>query len=90
MNEYIAMLETQSTLRKTCPNATSFITNPAWTGMGLNPGLHGEKPVAKHLNHGMVWNGMDKFHINLINLGDDTKSKHLTINKPIQGHVVHL
>jgi hypothetical protein len=67
MNEYTVMLETQSTQRKTCPSATFFTTNPTWTGMGLNPGFLGEKPVTKYLSHGVVWNSMDNFNINLIN-----------------------
>jgi hypothetical protein len=67
MSEYTAMLETQSMQRKTCPSATFFMTKPTWTGMGLGPGLHGEKPVTKHISHGMVWNGMDNFSINLTN-----------------------
>jgi hypothetical protein len=32
--------ENRSTWGKTCPSATLFTTNPAWTEPGSNPGLH--------------------------------------------------
>jgi len=44
--------EDSSTHRKTYPNVTLSTTNPIWTGLGLNLGLHGETPVTNHLNHG--------------------------------------
>jgi hypothetical protein len=44
--------ENRSTRGKTCPNATSSITNPTWTDPGLNPGLRGGRPAANRLSHG--------------------------------------
>jgi hypothetical protein len=43
-------------LRKTCPSAILSTTNPTWTDPGANPGLHSERPVTNHLNHGMALN----------------------------------
>ena len=39
----------QSALRQTCLSATSDTTDPMWTGLGLNLGLHGEGMAANHL-----------------------------------------
>jgi hypothetical protein len=33
----------RATWIKTCPKATFFNTNPAWTDLGTNPGIRGEK-----------------------------------------------
>jgi hypothetical protein len=35
-----------------CPSAPLSITNSTWTGLGLNPGMRGESPTSKHMNHG--------------------------------------
>jgi hypothetical protein len=37
---------------ETSPNATVFVTNPAWNGVGANPRLQDDKPATDHLNHG--------------------------------------
>jgi hypothetical protein len=42
------MGESRSTQRKTSPTATLSTTNPTWTDLGTNKGLHGER-----LYHGM-------------------------------------
>jgi hypothetical protein len=44
----IVMGRNQSTLRKTCPNANVFTTNPTWMGLGLNPGFRGKRLVTNH------------------------------------------
>jgi hypothetical protein len=44
--------ENQRTRGKTCPSATLSTTNPTWTDLGSNPGLHGGRPVANFLSHG--------------------------------------
>jgi hypothetical protein len=36
---------------KTCPRATSSITNVIWTDPGANPGLCGDGPATKRLSH---------------------------------------
>jgi len=51
LGEMIMLGENQSTHRKTCPSATLSTTNPACTGLGLNPGLHSDR-LAIHLTHG--------------------------------------
>jgi hypothetical protein len=38
-------------LEKIYLSATVFTTNPAWTALGANPGLHGERPATNHLIH---------------------------------------
>jgi hypothetical protein len=38
-------------LAKPCLSATLSTTNPTWTDMGSNPGLHGGRLVANHLSH---------------------------------------
>jgi hypothetical protein len=43
--------ENVSMPRKTCLIATLSITNPTWSTLALNLGLHGDTPVANHLNH---------------------------------------
>jgi hypothetical protein len=42
------------TERKACSFATSSTTNPAWTGLGMNLGLHGKRPATNHLSHDMA------------------------------------
>ena len=37
--------------KKTSPSATRFTTDPTRTGLGTNPGLHGDKPVSNRLSH---------------------------------------
>jgi hypothetical protein len=46
--------ENRSTRGKTCPSATFSTTNPTWTDKGSNPGLHGGRPAANCLSHGMA------------------------------------
>jgi len=46
--------ETRNTETKTCPSATLSTTNPAWTSVGFNLGLCGERAVINHLNHDTV------------------------------------
>lgn len=43
--------ENQSTATETCPSATFSTTNATQSGLGLNPGLHGERPAIKFLSH---------------------------------------
>ena len=43
--------ENRSTRRKICPSATLSTTNPTWTGLGVNPGLRGERPTTNRLGH---------------------------------------
>jgi hypothetical protein len=43
--------ENLRTLRKTCPSATLFNTNPTWIDPDANPGLRGERPVTNRLSH---------------------------------------
>jgi hypothetical protein len=54
MNEYGALVEwyVQEKSRRTCPSAALYIINPTCSGPRLNPGLHGEGPATKPLNHG--------------------------------------
>jgi hypothetical protein len=33
---------------------SSSPTNPTWTDLGKNPGLHGGRPAANHLSHGIA------------------------------------
>jgi hypothetical protein len=47
--------ENQRTLRRTCPSATLSTTNPTWTDLGINLGLHDERLATNHLSHGMVY-----------------------------------
>jgi hypothetical protein len=54
--------ENQRTWRKICPSATLSTTNPIWIDTGMNLGLHGERPLTNHLNHGMA---PEKPYINL-------------------------
>jgi hypothetical protein len=44
--------ENRGTRRKTCPSATWSTTNPAWTDLGANTDLRGEKPVTNRLSYG--------------------------------------
>ena len=44
--------ENYSNERKTCPIASSSSTNPSQTGQGLDPCLHGNKPVTNCPIHG--------------------------------------
>ena len=44
--------ENRNRWRKTCRSATLFSTNPAWTELGSNPGLRGERPATNSLSHG--------------------------------------
>jgi hypothetical protein len=46
-------------LRETCPIATSSTTNPTWTDLGVNPGLHSYRPATNHLSHGMAWSSIN-------------------------------
>ena len=46
--------ETRNTETKTCPSATFSTANPAWTSVGFNLDLWGERAVINHLNHGTV------------------------------------
>jgi hypothetical protein len=43
--------KTEELKRQTCPSATMSITNCTWTDLGVNPGLHSERPVTDHLSH---------------------------------------
>jgi len=52
LGEMITPRENQSTHRETCPSDTMSTTNPACTGLGLNPGLHSDR-LAIHLTHGI-------------------------------------
>jgi hypothetical protein len=47
--------ENQSTRSKTSPSATLCAMNPTWTGLELNPGLRGNRPMINCLNHGTVF-----------------------------------
>jgi hypothetical protein len=44
--------ENRRTRRKTCLTATLSTTNPTWTDLGANPGLHGGRPPTNRLSHG--------------------------------------
>lgn len=46
------MGKNKTTGRKSCPNATFYTTSLTWTGLGLKPGLWGDRPVSKRLSHG--------------------------------------
>jgi hypothetical protein len=37
--------------RKTCPNATLSTTYFKWTALGLNSGLHSDRPGTNYLSH---------------------------------------
>jgi hypothetical protein len=39
---------------KICPSDVLSTTNSRWHTLGLNLGLHGEKPVTNHPSHGTV------------------------------------
>jgi len=47
-------VENEGPFRKTCIIATSFVTNPTWTTLGLNPGIRVEKRPPKRTYGG--WN----------------------------------
>ena len=36
---------------KTCPDVSLSATNPTWTGLHLNPSLHGARPATNRLSH---------------------------------------
>jgi hypothetical protein len=38
-------------MKTACPSATISTTNPSWTAVGANPGLHGEKPVTNRKSY---------------------------------------
>jgi len=40
-----------STQRRTCSNATLSTTHSAWTHLGFNPGLGGDRPATSRLSH---------------------------------------
>jgi hypothetical protein len=44
--------ENRRTRRKTCPNATLSTKNPTCIDLGVNLGLHGERPATNDLSHG--------------------------------------
>jgi len=46
--------ETRNTETKTCPSANLSTTNPAWTSVGFNLGLCGERAVINRMNHGTI------------------------------------
>jgi len=46
--------ETGSTDRKTCSNANLSTINPAWTCLGVKPGLCCNRPATNRLHHGMA------------------------------------
>jgi hypothetical protein len=39
-------------MEETCPSAALPTTNPTWTDLGLNPGLHGERLTTNRLSNG--------------------------------------
>jgi hypothetical protein len=45
---------TKELKRETCSSATLSITNPTWTDLGVNPGLHSERQVTDCLSRGMA------------------------------------
>ena len=48
----ILTAEMRSTRRKTYYSVTLSATNPTWTGLGSNPGFHGERSATNQLSHG--------------------------------------
>jgi hypothetical protein len=46
--------EKSKDLEQTHPTATLSTTNPTRTDLGVNLGLHGEKPATNRLSHGMA------------------------------------
>jgi hypothetical protein len=48
--------ENQRAWRKTCPNAALSTTNPAWTDLYVNLGLHSDRLSTNRLSHGMAYN----------------------------------
>jgi hypothetical protein len=60
--------ENQRTLRRTCSSATLSTTNPTWTDLGINLGLHGEWLATNYLSHDMVY-------VALINKAYHTKTQ---------------
>jgi hypothetical protein len=49
--------ENRQTLRKTCPSAASFNSNPTSTDPGANTGLRDKKPGTTHLSHDTAYLG---------------------------------
>jgi len=47
-------MENQSTRRKISSHCHFVSVSPILVGLGANPDLRGEKPLANSLNHGMV------------------------------------
>jgi hypothetical protein len=47
--------ENQKPQRDTCPSANLSTTNPTWTDLGANPGLHCEMLATDHLSYGMAY-----------------------------------
>jgi hypothetical protein len=54
---------------KTCPSATSSITNPTGTGLGSNPVLRGDRPATNRLSHGTAYTLFYKCVVSAV-LGD--------------------
>jgi hypothetical protein len=57
MNEWICSIggmiltgENRRSRRNTCPSTTLSTTNPTRTGVGLDPGLRGDRPAANRLS----------------------------------------
>jgi hypothetical protein len=44
----------RTTRRKTRPTATLFATNPTWTGLGRELGLHAARMMTNRLSRGMT------------------------------------
>jgi hypothetical protein len=42
--------EYRRTQRKSCPSTTLSTINPTWTALGVNLGVHDERPLTNHLD----------------------------------------
>jgi hypothetical protein len=55
MESYSGMIltgEDRKTRRKLCPSAALSTTNPTWTDLGMNPGIHCDRLATNCLSHG--------------------------------------
>jgi DNA-binding protein H-NS len=48
-------VQSNNSEKEKCPSVTLSTTNPTWTGQGVNPGLHGERPEPNCFSYGMDW-----------------------------------
>jgi len=76
--------ENRITLRKTCLHAFAHHKPPIWTGLGLNPGLPGERPDEIEARTSVSLLSMLKFVKILVNNGSNTLILKLDTGQDVQ------